>query len=199
VYRHFAWLPKRGTTFALNNCMQSLKLKFLCLIVLLTAFPMSSAMAGKFNAVVNGKSYHINSTYDWNENNFGAGLEYEFHSESKWKKIAMMNAFRDSNNKMSYMAGAGLHRELIYSDRFSGFYILAGINVFIMTREDVQSNRPFPGLLPSLTIGNQSMGLNFTYLPKAAVQSMTNVRMMDPTISGILFMQFKVSLDKLLP
>ena len=42
----------------------------------------SSAMAGSINAVLNGKSYHINSSYDWNENNKGLGVEYEFAQKS---------------------------------------------------------------------------------------------------------------------
>ena len=156
-------------------------------------------MAGKASAVINGMSYHINSTYDWNEENFGAGFEYEFGGESKWKKIAMVNGFRDSNDNMSYMAGGGLHRQLYYTDRLSGFYVLAGINAFIMTREDVHNNRPFPGVLPSLTIGNRNMGFNLTYLPKEAVQSMAGVTVVDPTVTGILFIQFKVSLEQLRP
>lgn len=186
-------------TFAPVIHMQKSIFKLIGLVVLLTALPVSSAMAGKVSVVINGMSYHINSTYDWNEYNFGAGLEYEFVSDSKWKMIAMVNGFRDSNDKMSYMAGGGLHRQLIYTDRLSGFYVLAGINAFIMTREDVDNNRPFPGALPSLTIGNRNMGLNFTYLPKAAVQSMAGVTMVDPTVSGILFVQFKINIDRFLP
>lgn len=179
--------------------MQKKNFNLLALIVLLTALPMSSAMAGTLSAVINGKSYHINSTYDWNENNLGAGLEYEFSSESKWRKIVMFNGLRDSNDTMSYMAGGGLHRQLFYTDRLSGFYVLAGINAFVMTRTDVNNNRPFPGMLPSLTIGNQHIGFNFTYLPRKAVQAMANVTVLDPTVSGILFVQFKFSIDKLLP
>ena len=111
----------------------------------------------------------------------------------------MANGFRDSNDQMSYMAGGGIHRRLLETDRLSGFYIDAGINAFIMTRQDVNDNRPFPGVLPCLTIGNRYAGFNLTYLPKKAIERFTNADVMDPSLSGILFVQFKVSIDRLLP
>ncbi len=179
--------------------MKNSKIKLIGLVALLTTLPMSSAMAGKLSAVINGKSYHVNSTYEWNENNYGLGAEYEFETRSRWKKILMVNGFRDSNNKMSYMAGAGLHRRLFETDRLSGFYVDAGINAFVMTREDVNGNKPFPGVLPSVSIGNRNIGFNLTYLPRKAIQDIVQADMVDPTIRGILFIQFKVSLDWLLP
>jgi len=173
--------------------------KKLGLLVLLVALQTSPAIAGKSSAVLNGKSYHLNSTYDWNENNFGLGLEHEFESISAWRTTVMANAFRDSTESMSYMAGAGLHRRLFETDRLSGFYVYAGLNAFIMTRDDVESSKPFPGILPSVSIGNEKIGFNLTYLPRQAVELTTQSEIVDPTISGILFVQFKVSLDQLLP
>jgi len=173
--------------------------KKLSLLVLLVALQTSPAIAGKSSAVLNGKSYHLNSTYDWNENNFGLGLEHEFESISAWRTTVMANAFRDSTESMSYMAGAGLHRRLFETDRLSGFYVYAGLSAFIMTRDDVESSKPFPGILPSVSIGNEKIGFNLTYLPRQAVELTTQSEIVDPTISGILFVQFKVSLDQLLP
>lgn len=169
------------------------------IVALIVALSSSPAMAGKFSAVVNGKSYHVNSTYDWNENNFGLGIEHEFDSVSAWRTTVMANGFRDSTDNMSYMAGAGLHRRLFETDRLSGFYIYAGLNAFIMTREDVENSKPFPGILPSVSIGNEKVGFNLTYLPRQAVEVTTQSEIADPTISGILFLQFKVSLDQILP
>ena len=63
-----------------------------------------------------------------------------------------------------------------------------------MTREDVNDNRPFPGVLPSLTIGNRYAGINLTYLPVQAVERMTDTRMSDDSIKGIVFLQLKFSL-----
>jgi hypothetical protein len=146
----------------------------------------SPAIAGKYSAVVNGKSYHFNSTYQWNENNYGFGVEHEFTQKSAWKRVAMVNGFRDSTR-------------VFETDKLAGFYIYAGINAFVMTRDDVSGGRPFPGLLPSISIGNDKMGLNLTYMPKQAVEATVNANMVDPTLSGILFLQFKVSMDQLLP
>ena len=50
--------------------------KLVYIVALIVALSSSPAMAGKFSAIVNGKSYHFNSTYDWNENNLGLGIEH---------------------------------------------------------------------------------------------------------------------------
>ncbi|MDH3546831.1 MAG: hypothetical protein OEN22_07010 [Gammaproteobacteria bacterium] len=179
--------------------MTRYKLLLVALLASLLALPVSSAMAGGLSAVINGKSNHVDSRYEWNEDNYGFGLEYALTSRSRWQKVVMANGFRDSNQEMSYMAGAGLHRRLLETDRFAGFYIDAGVNAFVMTRKDVNGNRPFPGLLPSVSIGNRHAGFNITYLPKKAIEDFMDVRMQDPTLSGILFLQFKVNVDRLLP
>jgi hypothetical protein len=97
------------------------------------------------------------------------------------------------------MAGAGLHRRIFETERLSGFYVYAGLNAFVMTRDDVGDSKPFPGILPSVSIGNEKIGLNLTYLPRQAVEATTQSEIVDPTISGILFVQFKISLDQILP
>ena len=170
----------------------------LAMMALLLALGSAPAWAGKSHAIVNGKSYHFNSSYDWNENNYGFGLEHEFEQTSAWKKIVMANGFRDSADSMSYMAGAGLHRRLYETDKLAGFYVYAGLNAFIMTREDT-GGAPFPGILPSISVGNDKFGVNLTYLPRQAVETTTNSTIVDPTLSGILFLQFKVSLEQVLP
>lgn len=179
--------------------MNKSNILIICAIAVLAAFPASPAFAGKFSAVVNGKSYHLNSTYNWNENNFGLGIEHEFDSVSAWRTTVMANGFRDSTDNMSYMAGAGLHRRLFETDQLSGFYVYAGLNAFIMTRDDVDNSKPFPGILPSVSIGNDKVGFNLTYMPKQAVEMASQSNVVDPTISGVLFLQFKVSLDQILP
>lgn len=166
----------------------------LALLVLCLALPVSPGIAGELSAVFNGRSYHIDAAEDWNEDNYGLGLEYEFTSQSRWKSRLMANGFRDSNDEMSYMAGGGLHRNLFATDRLRGFYIDAGINAFLMTRQDVNDNRPFPGVLPSLTVGNEYVGFNLTYLPRQAVEKLYDQQMSDESISGIVFLQFKVNI-----
>ena len=167
--------------------------------IIILSLTASLAHAGSINAILNGKSYHLNSSHDWNEDNTGLGIEYEFTQRSAWRKVAMANGFRDSVDEMSYMAGFGLHRRLYETHRLNGFYIYAGLNAFMMTREDVNDGNPFPGVLPSLSIGNERFGMNLTYLPSQAVEKMTGSRVLDPTVDGVVFMQFKVRLDQLLP
>ena len=172
----------------------------LCVAAALAALlSCTLASAGETHFVLNGRSYHIDSSYDWNENNSGVGIEYQFEQKSAWRKIAMANSFRDSNDGMSYMAGGGLHRRLYETERLAGFHVYAGLNAFLMTREDVNGNRPFPGVLPSLTVGNRNVGLNLTYMPRKAVEQSTSSTIVDPTISGIVFLQFKVNLSQFLP
>jgi len=165
------------------------------LLAFLITLVSAPATAGEFSAVFNGKSFHIGADQDWNEDNYGLGLEYEFSSTSRWKKKLIANGFRDSNDKMSYMAGGGLHRNLFATDRLRGFYVDAGINAFLMTRQDVNDNAPFPGVLPSLTVGNRHLGLNLTYLPKVAVERLLDESMSDDGMDGILFLQLTIKID----
>ena len=153
---------------------------------------------GKNSAVFNGWSYHFDATEDWNQNNYGLGYEYQFEQRSAWRKIAMVNTFRDSTESVSYMVGAGLQKRLFETNKLNGFHVYAGLNAFFMAREDVNNGQPFPGILPSITVGNEHVGINLTYLPKSAVESTTNSHFSDPTVSGILFMQLKISIDRLL-
>jgi hypothetical protein len=151
--------------------------------------------AGELSAIVNGKSWHAGATEDWNEDNYGLGVEYEFASASRWKWKLMANSFVDSVDNMSYMAGGGLHRRLWDTWHLGDLYVDAGINAFLMTREDVNGNRPFPGALPSLTVGNRYVGVNLTYLPRKAVEIMYDSEEVDRGITGIVFLQFKLSAE----
>ena len=69
---------------------------------------------------------------------------------------------------------------------------------FVMTRTDVNDNKPFPGALPSLTVGNRYVGVNLTYMPKVAVEKMYDSKMVDESISGIVFLQFKINVSQLM-
>lgn len=179
--------------------MRSGLLSFSNLLALLLVLVAAPARAEQLNVIVNGKSHHFDSSYDWNEDNYGVGLEYQFATQSRWRTVAMASGLRDSNDQMSYMVGGGLQRRLFATERLAGFYVDAGINAFLMTREDVNDNRPFPSVLPSLSFGNRHLGFNLTYLPKIALEKMTETQMVDPTIDGVLFLQLKVSIDRVLP
>ena len=157
----------------------------------LVSVPCAPALAGSLDIVINGKSHHVNAKYDWNEENLGLGLEYELDSRSRWIRTLNANTFRDSLDNMSYMAGAGLKRRLFETDRLGGLYFDAGIVAFMMARKDIDDYRPFPGILPAVTLGNRYAGINLTYLPKKAVHDFAHANVVDPTIGGVVFMQFK--------
>jgi hypothetical protein len=53
---------------------------------------------GAWDIVVNGRSHHIDAAYQWNEDNYGLGVEREFATTSRWIKVALGNTFMDSMN-----------------------------------------------------------------------------------------------------
>jgi hypothetical protein len=163
------------------------------LAAIVSVIGTAPAEAGELSAIVNGKSWHAGATQDWNEDNYGLGVEYEFASQTRWKWKLMANGFVDSVDNMSYLAGGGLHRRLWDTGRFRELHIDVGFNAFLMTRKDVNDNRPFPGALPSLTLGNRVVGVNLTYLPRKAVEIMYDSDAVDQGISGIVFLQLKLN------
>jgi len=178
--------------------MKIIKILPLCILALILTVAATPAIADKLHLVINGKAFHVDSDYDWNENNYGIGVEYEFNSRSRWIKTAIANGYRDSQDNISYMAGVGLHRRLFVTERFADLYVDTGINAFMMMRRDIDDNRPFPGLLPSLTLGNRYGGINLSYVPKQVVHNFANANIVDPNIDGVIFLQVKFRLDELL-
>lgn len=160
-----------------------------CLLVVLSG----SANAGQWDIVLNGKSYHLDAEEDWNESNWGLGFEHEFNPNSRWVKVALGNGFRDSDDEISYMAGGGLKRRFRLPVGERRFHVDLGAVGFMMTRNDVNGNRPFPGILPAFSFGTQQFSINMTYLPGQIAHEVTNARAADPNLDGIVFMQFKIN------
>ena len=65
--------------------MTSIRSMILATITTVILFATSPSQADGLSAIVNGKSFHLGAVEDWNENNYGFGLEYEFANESRWK------------------------------------------------------------------------------------------------------------------
>lgn len=147
-----------------------------------------------WNVVLNGRAVHIDASAEWNEKNWGLGIEKEFGSNTRWVKVALANGFKDSVGEPSYMAGGGLKRRFRSSADSAAAYVDVGAIAFLMTREDVNHSRPFPGLLPAVTIGARYVALNLTYLPQHAVNELTRADRRDPSMNGILFMQLKLDM-----
>jgi hypothetical protein len=163
-----------------------------CLAVLIGLFSRNAAAqsAGAWDVVVNGRAVHMNAAREWNEDNWGLGLEREFASRSPWIKLALVNAFTDSMDNPSYMAGGGLKRR--FRPGSGAFYVDVGGVAFLMTRQNVNRNQPFPGVLPTATFGFKRVALNVTYMPETVVDRVTNSKRHDPTMEGVFFLQLKI-------
>ncbi len=161
---------------------------------ILLAHVASPVAADQLSMIINGKSFHMGSDYRWNEDNYGIGFEYDFANSSRWIKSGIVNSFRDSLGNMSYMAGAGLRRRFFETDRLAGLFFDAGLVAFLMLRQDINENQPFPGILPIVTLGNRHVGLNLTYVPELAVHGIAHANEVDPNIKGVFFLQAKIAL-----
>jgi hypothetical protein len=144
---------------------------------------------GDWDVVVNGRAVHVGAKKPWNEQNWGLGFEREFDSSGRWVKVALANGFKDSLEHPSYMAGGGIKRRFLFSD---DLYVDVGVVGFFMTRKDVDHNRPFPGALPAVTFGSKRVAVNVTYMPDIVVDRVTNVKLRDPDMDGVFFIQLKL-------
>lgn len=154
---------------------------------------ISTANAGQWDIVLNGKSFHVDGDRDWNESNWGLGFEHEFNPEARWVKLTLANGFIDSEDEISYMGGGGLKRRFRMPVGERRVHVDVGAIGFFMTRHDVNNNKPFPGILPAVTVGTRNFAVNLTYLPGQAAERVANARTADPNLDGIVFIQFKLN------
>jgi len=152
-----------------------------------------AAEAGQWDIVLNGRSVHVDADRDWNENNYGLGIEHEFNPDARWVKVALGNGFRDSDDHMSYMGGGGIKRRFRLPVGRGRVHMDVGAIGFLMSRQDVDNNKAFPGILPAFSVGTRDFSVNMTYLPGQFAEEFTGARTADPNLDGILFMQFKLN------
>ena len=144
--------------------------------------------AGQLSLLINGKAIHLDDSpgVEFNEENWGAGLQYDFTAENrKWVPFLSASGFKDSNNNPSYYAGGGTMRRFYVGEKkdSNSLYVGAGVVAFLMVRKGFENGDPFPGVLPVATIGNERFGLNVSYIPKV-----------DPKMVPIIFFQLRVGL-----
>ena len=152
-----------------------------------------TADAGQWDIVLNGKAIHVDADKDWNEDNWGLGFEHEFNPESRWVKIALGSGYRDSEDSMSYMGGGGIKRRFRVPVGQRRMHVDLGAVAFVMTRQDVSNNSPFPGILPAFSVGTRQFAVNMTYLPGQFAEKFAKARTADPNLDGIFFVQFKLN------
>ena len=164
----------------------------ICLAAALACLSHTAAAqsAGGWDVILNGRAVHMNADKDWNEDNWGLGIEHEFSSTGRWVKVAMANGFQDSVGDPSYMAGGGIKRRFRFGSE--NFYTDLGGVAFLMTRESVNGGKPFPGLLPAATFGFKRVAVNVTYMPESVVNDVTHSHKYDPSMHGVFFLQLKL-------
>lgn len=137
----------------------------MCLLLFIVS---GSTYAEGFSIILNGLSRHVNPlpTQNFNEKNWGLGFQYDFVPVNKhWIPLANASGFKDSLNNFSYYAGSGIMRRFSLKSKTT-LHLDAGLVAFIMTRKDYKDNKPFPGILPMISVGNEKIALNITYIPK---------------------------------
>lgn len=138
-------------------------MRLLIFLSLLLGF-IANGLADELHVVVNGKAIHLDGG-DYNEENWGLGLEYTYTPRKNWIKFVHASYFKDSNYNTSKYAGGGMKRRYRLDNDKDGWFFDAGGIAFLMTRKDYKDNAPFFGVLPFVAIGNGPVTLNMTYIP----------------------------------
>lgn len=139
------------------------------LIILLSLFLgfASTGFAEELHLVVNGKAVHFGDG-DYNEENWGLGVEYTFTPRNDWIKFVSAGFFKDSSYNTSKHVGGGIKRRYRLDNDEDGWFVDLGATAFLMTRKDYKDNNPFFGALPFMTVGNGPVALNVTYIPSVS-------------------------------
>jgi hypothetical protein len=120
---------------------------------------------------------------EYNEDNWGAGIQYDFKSyDRKWVPFMSASGFIDSFENPSYYMGVGIVRRIHIGHTIDSKHVDTGLIGFLMTRKDYKDGNPFFGMLPALSFGSRRFAVNMTYIPKV-----------DPKMVSLWFFQLKIS------
>jgi len=146
------------------------------MITCLACFISLNAYAGDVSIQFNGRSYHIEDGY--NQSNNGAGIEYETDHGSYFRKLTA-GSLRNSMNDTSLYAGA------VWAWRLKGdlLDLDAGVYTGLMTYPSYKDGNAFPVLLPTISIGTTTGGVNFIWIPDRGKE-----------LPGAMFVQARVKL-----
>lgn len=156
---------------------------FLACIIFSLTLLSTHAKADDLSLLVNGKSEHLEGLpgTTLNEHNWGLGLQYDFEPwQEHWVPSLHIAGFKDSFSNPSYYAGAALSRRFMLSQPQTNIHFDLGLITFLMTRKDYHNNKPFLALAPLMTLGNDKVSINMTYVPKV-----------DPKLLTLFFFQLK--------
>lgn len=162
-------------------------MKYQKIIILVMTYILIASVAhsGNLNFIPYGKSIHLaDENVEYNEENWSIGFQYDFGSiNDRWIKFITVAGFVDSMNVNSYYAGCGFARRFMISDRLKYLHVDTGFVTLLMTREDYNDNKPFPVILPLISIGTYKIAVNSTFIPK-----------IDEFSSAVLFFQLKIKI-----
>ena len=138
-------------------------------IVIMTLFLglQTGVQADELHVVLNGKAIHLDDG-NYNEDNWGLGVAYDWAPRKNWIKFLNASYFKDSNDQTSRYAGGGLKRRYHLNSDKDGWRVDVGAIAFLMTRKDCKDNDPFPGVLPFVAVANGPVTLNMTYIPEVS-------------------------------
>lgn len=125
------------------------------------------SQAEELHLIVNGKAIHLDDG-DYNEENYGLGLEYDFVPRGRWIPFLNASFFKDSNNQTSKYAGGGVRYRYLLGADDEDWHVDIGAIAFLMTRRDYRNNNPFVGALPFASVGKSFFHLNVTYIPEVS-------------------------------
>lgn len=144
----------------------------------------ASLAANTFHVVINGKSFHQEDNA-YNETNTGVGFEIEFAEQERTIKFLAASTFKDSFEHTSNYIGGGIKRRYRFDNDEDGWYGDVGIVGFVMTRKDIDNNRPFLGALPFVTLGYSRFAINVSYVPEFS-----------PKTTSLFYVQAKIRLTE---
>jgi len=139
-------------------------MRLLMIVTLLLGFA-ANCVADELYVVVNGKAIHLDDG-DYNEDNWGLGVEYTFTPRNNWIKFVNASYFKDSSYNTSKYVGGGIKRRFRLDEDKDGWFVDVGAIGFVMTRKDYKDNDPFVGALPFASLGKGPVTLNMTYIPE---------------------------------
>ncbi len=137
--------------------------------------------AGQLHGIINGKAYHFDRSRNFNEKNWGFGFEYDFERSGNWIPLVTGSTFKDSNNQTSNYLGGGTKYRFMLGAGESSWHLDAGVVAFLMTRKDYNGKKPFFGALPFISVGNEYVAVNATYIPSVS-----------PKFASLMFFQLMI-------
>ena len=183
----------------------------------------TNAHAEQISFVINGKSFHQNSSYEvetttidytcrdpapqnidpnnvpsqcrevnreittsneqYNEDNAGYGLIYEFDKRKNVIPYITFGKYRDSfYSDATYLSG-GASKRIMISRQLDDLHFEFGGALTLIKSTSYLEGRPLLTFMPVLTLATNTVGLNLSYIPK-----------INNTTTHVFFIQMKVSL-----